>query len=135
MRLLHTLTLLTTATSTLFAQQATPVSDIKVADGFQVELLHSVDAKNHGSWVSIAALPDGQLIVSDQYGKLHRVTPPATGQSGELKIETINLEVGRAHGLLWHRDSLYIMVNEGDRATHGLHVARDTGGDGTRLPK
>ena len=131
MRLLYTFTLLTTAASTLFAQQATPVSDIKVADGFQVELLHSVDAKNHGSWVSIAALPDGQLIVSDQYGKLHRVTPPATGQSGELKIETINLEVGRAHGLLWHRDSLYIMVNEGDRETHGLHVARDTDGDGT----
>ena len=32
-----------------------------------------------GSWVNMTVDPKGRLIVSDQYGKLYRVTPPALG--------------------------------------------------------
>ena len=99
--------------------KATEVKDIRVPEGFKVELLHSVDATEHGSWVSMTSDPMGRLIVSDQYGKLHRVTPPAIGSSDEVQIESINLEIGMAQGLLYAFDSLYVMVNEPTATSRG----------------
>jgi putative heme-binding domain-containing protein len=67
--------------------------------------------------------------VSDQYGKLYRVTPPAKGSKDEIKIELINVDVGMAQGLLCAFDSLYVMTNSGDEPRVGLHRVRDTDGD------
>lgn len=108
---------------------ATQVSDMTVADGFQVELLHSVDAEQHGSWVSMTEDPKGRLIVSDQYGKLHRVTPPALGSDAAVSIETIDLEIGMAQGLLYAFDSLYVMVNGTEADERGLYRVTDSNGD------
>src|SRR3954451_9354657 len=59
------------------APQATPVSQIKVAKDFRVELLYSVP-RDQGSWVSMCTDDKGRLIVSDQASAgLFRVTPPA----------------------------------------------------------
>ncbi len=100
---------------------------VKVAAGFKLESLYTVPKATEGSWVAMCLDPKGRLLVSDQYGALHRVTlPPLTG--GVVKTEKINLEVGNAHGLLYAFDSLYVAVNEGNRP-HGLYRVRDTNND------
>lgn len=109
--------------------KATPVSDMKMAEGFEVELLYSVPGDKMGSWVCMTPDPKGRLIVSDQYGKLYRVTPPAKGSADEIKIELINVDVGMAQGLLCAFDCLYVMTNSGEEERVGLHRVRDTDGD------
>ncbi len=106
---------------------ATPVSLIKAMKDFKVELLYSVPPKAQGSWVSMCADPKGRLIVSDQYGKLYRVTPPALGMTGETKVEPIPAAVGEAQGLVWAFDSLYVMVNKNQES--GLYRVRSSKGD------
>ncbi len=69
-----------------FDATATPVEKIKVAKGFQVELLYSVPKSQYGSWVNLAVDPKGRLITSDQYGSLYRITAPRKGESGEPKV-------------------------------------------------
>ena len=108
---------------------ATPVKDLKIAEGFEVELLYSVPSETMGSWVCMTPDPQGRLIVSDQYGKLYRVTPQAKGSKDEPKIELINLDVGMAQGLLCAFDSLYVMTNINEESRVGLHRVRDTDGD------
>lgn len=91
---------------------ATDPATMKVAKGFKVELLYSVPAKLEGSWVNLCADPKGRLIVSDQYGSLYRVSPPAIGGNpADTKVEKIPAQIGRAQGLLWAFDSLYVVVN------------------------
>jgi putative heme-binding domain-containing protein len=114
---------------------ATPVERIKVARDFKVELLYSVPKETEGSWVSMCVDPRGRLIVSDQYGPLYRVTPPAPGgKAQDTKVEKIDLPIGEAQGLLWAFDSLYVVVNldEDSKATKystGLYRVRSTRGD------
>lgn len=108
---------------------ATPISALKVAKDFKVELLYSVPKDEQGSWVNMCVDPKGRLIVSDQYGSLYRVTPPAIGGKPEdIKIEKIPVDIGDAHGLLWAFDSLYVVVNS-NRMPSGLYRVRDTNGD------
>lgn len=109
---------------------ATPVERIHVHDGFRVELLYSVPKEVEGSWVNLTVDPQGRLIVSDQYGGLYRVTPPKIGTDDKIHIERIPVELGRAQGLLWAFDSLYVMVN-GKSETYGsgLYRVRDTNDD------
>jgi putative heme-binding domain-containing protein len=124
-----TLTTILTAIATAAEPEATPISAIKAAPGFQVELLFSVPQQQFGSWVNLCVDPKGRLIVSDQYGSLYRVTPPPIGSDQEIKIEKIDLEVGGAQGLLWAFDSLYVMVNHGGNPPGGVYRVRDTDGD------
>jgi putative heme-binding domain-containing protein len=91
--------------------KATDPTTLKVAKGFKVELLHSVNRQEHGSWVNLCVDPKGRLITSDQAGSLYRLTVPSLGTTEELKIEKIPAEIGDAQGLLWAFDSLYVMPN------------------------
>jgi putative heme-binding domain-containing protein len=109
------------------AAAATSPKKIRAPEGFRVELLYSVPKDQEGSWVNICYDPKGRLIVSDQHGGLYRVTPPTSSQ--KLEIEKIPAEIGTAHGLLWSFDSLYVMVNSGDRTKNGLYRVRDANGD------
>jgi hypothetical protein len=59
-----------TAGHAQLATQATPVEKIKIAKGFQVELLYSVPKEQEGSWVSMTQDDQGRMICSDQYGAL-----------------------------------------------------------------
>ena len=59
-----------------------PAARIKAPKGFQVELIYSVPRATQGSWVNMTVDPKGRLIVSDQYGKLYRVTLPPVGRQG-----------------------------------------------------
>ena len=108
-------------------QAATAAETLKVPKGFHVELLYSVPKPSEGSWVNLCVDPKGRLIVSDQYGSLYRVTPPAIGMKGESKIEKIPAEIGMAQGLLWAFNSLYVVVNDPKKA--GLYRVTDSNDD------
>src|SRR5947209_4657103 len=92
------------------SDSATPIERLKVRKGFKVELLHSVPRDKQGSWINLTVDPRGRLITSDQYGKLYRITPPPVGTSTGTKVEALAVNIGRAHGLLWAFDSLYVVV-------------------------
>ena len=117
------------AAAPLKTPTATAVKDLKVAKGFNVELLYSVPKDEQGSWVNMCVDPRGRLIVSDQYGSLYRVTPPGIQGATDLSVEKINVDIGEAQGLLWAFDSLYVSVNKGAKYPGGLYRVRDTNGD------
>ena len=109
---------------------ANPAAQIKAPKGFRVELLYSVPRDTQGSWVNMTVNPRGRLIVSDQYGKLYRVTAPsAEGKAESIVVEPIDVAIGEAHGLLWAFDSLYVVVNRGRQYDSGLYRVLDTNGD------
>ncbi|KAB2669703.1 MAG: c-type cytochrome [Verrucomicrobia bacterium] len=112
-----------------FAGLATPVAKLKVAPDFKVELLHTVPKEQQGSWVAMTVDPKGRLIVSDQYGKMYRLTPPPIGSAAAMGIETLDIAVGQAQGLLYAFDSLYVMVANDAYQGRGLYRVRDTNGD------
>jgi dienelactone hydrolase len=112
-----------------------PAARIKAPKGFQVDLIYSVPKQTQGSWVNMTVDPKGRLIVSDQYGKLYRVSPPPVDSKGaEIGVEAIDVPIGEAHGLLWAFDSLYVVVNRGHRYDSGLYRVLDTNND-DRLDK
>ena len=136
-RLFSTLALLACVSSpAAFAQRgvprpgAAPATALRPAKDFKAELLYSVPIAKQGSWVSMCADPKGRLIVSDQYGGLYRITPPAIGGDPAVtKVEKLPLPIGEAQGLLWAFDSLYIVVNGSGKYKSGLYRARSKDGD------
>ena len=114
-------------TTNAFAESvATPADRIQVLNGFQVDRLYSVPANDQGSWVALTVDPEGRLITADQYGKLYRVTLPT--EDTTIQIDSIDVDIRNAHGVLYAFDSLYVMVN-GDGS--GLYRLFDTNGDDT----
>ncbi len=108
------------------ADKSSPADRAHVAEGFRLE--HVLDVANsQGSWVSMAADPQGRLITSDQDGMLYRVT--VDSEKNTASVEPINVRTGRAHGLLCAFDSLYVMSHQGDGQPSGLYRVRDTNGD------
>lgn len=105
-------------------------ADLKTAPGFAAELLYQVPRDTAGSWVALAVDPRGRLIVSDQYGPLHRVTPPALGTAGPPRVERLDLPLGSAHGLAFVGDTLYAVVAGKVHGGPGLFRVRDTDRDG-----
>jgi putative heme-binding domain-containing protein len=105
--------------------EATPAESLKVADGFKVELLRSSQS-GEGSWVAMTVDPKGRLIVSPQDKEpMLRFT---IGKDGKIaKMETIELPVRSAMGLLHAFDSLY--VNGMGPDGYHLYRLRDTNGD------
>ncbi|MEO2088896.1 MAG: heme-binding protein, partial [Gemmataceae bacterium] len=90
---------------------------VKVVKDFKVERLYTVPSDTQGSWVCMTTLPDGRLVVSDQYDKgMFVVTPPPLNSTDEPKVEAMNLKFdgklfGMAQGLCWAFDALYVVVN------------------------
>jgi putative heme-binding domain-containing protein len=112
-----------------FSATGTPASNLKIAKDFKADLIYTVPKDQEGSWVAMCVDPKGRLIVSDQYGKLYRLTLPPVDSTAAPKIETIDLKIGCAQGLLYAFDSLYVMVNEERYEGRGLYRVRDTNGD------
>ena len=76
---------------------ATDPATMKVMKDFKLELIYSVPKNEQGSWVSMCVDPKGRLIVSDQYGSLYRIVPPAIGgKSTDTRIEKIPAATGMA---------------------------------------
>jgi putative heme-binding domain-containing protein len=97
-----------------------------VAKDFKVDLLYSVPKETYGSWVCMTPLPDGRLVVSDQYGSLYYVTLPT--DKDPIGIEKIPADVGMAQGLLWAFDSLYVVVNASGKSGLYRVTASQNGG-------
>lgn len=144
MKLLPLVALAFLITAPLRAQDApvpvaTPADQLKVPEGFKVELLRSA-MKAEGSWVSMAIDEKGRLYISPQgtppeagfkkentWGGLWRATLDAQGKIAQW--EKIPVPVGDAMGMLWAFDSLYVSGSGPDgRAIYRL---KDTNGDDT----
>jgi len=85
--------------------QATPLSSIKVASGFKLDLLYSA-APGDGSWISMTMDSKSRLIISGQgASSLLRVTVT----NGQLQsIERNNWGVSSAMGLFYFENSLFV---------------------------
>ncbi|MDA7922814.1 heme-binding protein, partial [Verrucomicrobiales bacterium] len=137
---------------------ATAPEDIRLPDGFDIELLYSVPRDDQGSWVAMCQDDKGRLIVSDQYGGLYRFPFPKLGElvdpasieaitysadkaplrKGEKRADAKPVDpkllklpnIGNAQGLCYAFDSLYVVVNSKASATgSGVFRLLDTDGD------
>lgn len=110
---------------------ATPVERIKAAKGFKVELLYSVPAETHGSWVNLCTDNKGRLLVSDQFGGLYRITPPARGKTlSAADVQPVPADIRAVNGMVWAFDALYVGVNDYEKKIpSGLYRVTDSDGD------
>jgi putative heme-binding domain-containing protein len=113
------------------APSVTPSSQIKVPPGFHVELVYAVPRRREGSWIAMAADPEGRLYVSSENGKLYRVSPQPFKSKALPRIDPVNVDLGPAQGLLWAQERLYVVVNSNDseHRRSGLYRLQDTDGD------
>ena len=111
--------------------KATPVSRIKVAKDFKVELLYSVPGTDQGSWVNMCEDPKGRLYVSDQYGGLYRITVPPLGQALDPKaVEKLPIDIRAVNGMVFAFGALYIGVNDYEnKIPSGVYRIKDTNND------
>lgn len=120
------------------------VQKLQVLEGFVAEHLYSPIDSTEGSWVAMTFDDQGRLITSDQYGSLFRLDIPPIGSPDSIppKVEKLDLNIGRAQGLLWAFNSLYVMVNnytpdnldemdeDAFKVRSGLYRVTDSDGDG-----
>lgn len=112
--------------------KATPVDRIKVADGFEVELLYSVPGGEQGSWIALAPDGEGQIYASDQYGALYRFPAPAAGETVKQEdVVKVPLEIRAINGMIFADGHLWAGVNDYEGKTQsGFYRISDTNGDG-----
>ncbi|WP_350494696.1 c-type cytochrome [Roseiconus lacunae] len=103
----------------------TPPEQFSVPEGFEVQLVYEVPAREQGSWVSLTVDPKGRLVACDQDGSLYRID--VSGE--EAKIEALDVEIQSAQGLLFAFDSLYVNVNGRKQSDNGVYRLQDTNGD------
>ncbi len=111
--------------------KATPVSRIKVADGFKVELIYSVPGGTQGSWINLCVDPKGRILASDQYGGLYRFAPPAADEVLDpAKVEKVPAEIRAVNGMVFAFGALYVGVNDYEnKIPSGLYRVTDSDGD------
>jgi len=111
--------------------KATPIDRITAADGFQVELLYSVPGIEQGSWVNLCTDDKGRLLVSDQFGGLYRITPPAVGEAIDATmVESVPANIRGVNGMVWAFGALYVGVNDYEqKIPSGLYRITDSTGD------
>lgn len=122
------------ASAPLGHAQDSPAGEFKTLPGFEVDLVYNVSKNDQGSWVSLCLDDKGRIIASDQYGKLYRVT---LKDDSVPDVETLDVEMGMAHGLLYAFGSLYTNVNGAARSRDGsqqelksgVYRLTDTNGD------
>ncbi|NAS14055.1 c-type cytochrome [Poritiphilus flavus] len=118
-------------------------------ENFELDELYHPSAYGQGSWVALAEGPDSRIYACDQRGKIYHFIKP--GENEVLKpkaVDSVSLEIGEAHGLLWAFNSLYVAVNktwdesipEEEQNGSGIYRLTDTDADGeldslTRLLK
>ncbi|MEO1998727.1 MAG: PQQ-dependent sugar dehydrogenase, partial [Planctomycetaceae bacterium] len=104
-------------------------TELTVLPGFRAERLLSVP-RDYASWINMTFDPQGRILVSDQGNRMHRITPAPLGEVGsQTVVETLDLGVGGAHGLVYALQSLYV-VTGGSFPESGVFRLRDTDGRG-----
>ena len=98
------------------------MDDITIPEGFEIEKLYSPGAHEQGSWVSVTKDDKGRLYTSDQYGNIYRVTLPSTeNKLDSTLVKKIDIKMGMAQGLLWHKSVLYALVNANNKNSLDIH--------------
>lgn len=111
--------------------------EFSLPTGFELEDLYSPSSSSQGSWVSITEGLNGTFYACDQYGDIFKFQMPAIGSTlDSLGVDSIDLNIGWAHGLLYAFESLYVVVvkdvdedNPND-PTSGVFRLQDLNGDG-----
>ncbi|MDH3651564.1 MAG: heme-binding protein, partial [Saprospiraceae bacterium] len=108
---------------------------ITVPDGFELDELYAPSDRNMGTWVSLAEGSDGVMYACDQHGGMYQFPIPAIGEGLDSTIvDSVELDLGYAHGMLWAHNSLYIAVNRKWSDTidvgSGVYRAYDRNNDG-----
>jgi putative heme-binding domain-containing protein len=112
--------------------KATPISRIKVAKDFKVELLYSVPGEEQGSWVNLCVDDKGRIYASDQYGGLYRFNAPAPGQPLDPKdVVKLPVDIRAVNGMVFAFGALYVGVNDYEGVIPcGLYRITSSKGDG-----
>ena len=121
--------------ATATATDAQKDIQFNLPDGFVLEDLYSPNDKEQGSWVALTEGPNQLVYACDQYGDIYKFKLPAAGQLLDpSKVDSVQLEIGSAHGLLWAFNSLYVAVNkrwrDDEKYGSGIYRLKDTNGDG-----
>ncbi|MEQ6120197.1 heme-binding protein [Reichenbachiella sp. MALMAid0571] len=116
-------------------QEQITIKDVKVPKGFKLEELYKPNEHDQGSWVSITKDDQGRLYTSDQFGYLYRVTLPTdVGSKQGIVVDKLDMNIGLAQGLLWHKNVLYALVNSNVnrdlKIYSGFYKITDSSGDG-----
>ena len=107
--------------------KATPVDRITAAKGFKVELLYSVPGQDQGSWVNLCTDDKGRLLVSNQFGGLYRITPPAAGEAVQATTvglapitisEPTRIKANSFAGLLLEKKKFISSVSDADQTDY-----------------
>ena len=109
-------------------------NEITIPKGFVLEELYTPKEHDQGSWVAMAKDDKGNLYTSDQFGYIYYVTlPNSSNELKEIGVKKLNVEMGLAQGLLWHKNALYALVNSNMREIKipsGFYKITDSTGDG-----
>ncbi len=106
-------------------------TNVEVPQGFKIEKLLSPTTDSLGSWVSLTYVKENLFVSSDQYGKIYWLNMPKIGSKDSVEIIPLNFKhLGKAQGLLWSHNSLYVMMNDRDIKNSGLYRLFDSSRDG-----
>jgi putative heme-binding domain-containing protein len=110
------------------------MNNVTIPEGFVLEEVYKPGEYEQGSWVSITQDDQGRFYTSDQFGHLYRVTLPDAKTQKEIVVDKLDLNIGLAQGLFWHKNTLYALVNSNvtrDLKIHsGFYKITDSNGDG-----
>ena len=86
--------------------------EITVPSGFTLDELYRPSEYNMGTWVSLAQAPNGRMYACDQHGDIYQFQVPAIGSVlDSTLVDSVDLDIGFAHGMMWAFNSLYVAVN------------------------
>ena len=98
------------------------MNDITIPEGFEIEKLYSPGEHEQGSWASMTKDDKGRLYASDQYGNIYRVTlAHAENKMNSVLVKKMDIKIGMAQGLLWHKNVLYALVNASNNNDLDIH--------------
>ncbi|WP_181938092.1 MULTISPECIES: c-type cytochrome [unclassified Arenibacter] len=111
------------------------MDNITLPKGFDIKKIYSPEEHHQGSWVSITKDDHGRLYTSDQFGYLYQVTlPSGANKQDSVVVKKLDIGIGLAQGLLWHKEVLYALVNSNvNRDLHihsGFYKITDSDGNG-----
>jgi putative heme-binding domain-containing protein len=106
-------------------RHATPVTSIRVKEGFQVELLRSAQ-QHEGSWISMTFEGPRSIILGGDASGLLRLTIGATPAETTVEPLAGAEKLKHCRGVLYAHQSLYCCETNGE----GIHRLQDRDGDG-----
>lgn len=109
--------------------------ELDLPEGFAYDYIYSPSAAEQGTWVALAFDDEGSLYASDQHGALYKMNLGDTAPGGRprVQVDSLDLRIGKANGLLWAFDALYVVVNSREGLgghNSGIYRLTDSDNDG-----